>query len=124
MRGTYSRVTGRTKSGWAAGHRHGADYGAARYQPARYGGLLHLRPPVSQIVSLRPDGVVPETQGEPTVVEMLEDWLAMARRGEVTAIAIAGVKPNGRVTTSFNNPAQWYHHLVSGAATLMHRLVE
>jgi hypothetical protein len=79
---------------------------------------------MSEVVSLRADGVVPEVEGEPDVIVMLEEWLERARRGEVLAVAVAGVKPNGDVTTSFNNPSRWHHHLTSGAAVLLHRLVE
>ena len=77
---------------------------------------------MADVVPLRKDGVVPERDGEPTVLGMLEEWTERARRGDIVAIAIAGVRPNGAVTTSFDNPDRWHHHLVSGVATLMHRL--
>jgi hypothetical protein len=61
-------------------------------------------------VSVLP-GCAPPVTGEaiPEVVEALEWYLEKARRGEITAIALAAVLPNGtpvpQVSTSFKRAA-------------------
>lgn len=71
---------------------------------------------------MRPDGVVTAVDPEPTVIEALEDWLDMAKRGELVAVGLIGVKGNGTVDTAFSNPSTWFHHLVSGVGALAYRL--
>lgn len=61
--------------------------------------------------------------GSPEVVDKLLDLLTRARKGEVVALAVAVVNPNGTVSTGWeiaNGP--YYHHLASGALTLAIRL--
>lgn len=77
---------------------------------------------MAEVVALRGSAVSAAGQPEPVIVEMLEDWLARAKAGEVVALALVGVAPNSRVATNFVNPSIWLHHLTSGAATLAYRL--
>lgn len=73
------------------------------------------------VVSLRKDGVI-EGSSEPEIVETFERYAEQARAGEVTAIGIIVVRPNGVVATEYFNPSVWLHHLKSGTQTLGYRL--
>jgi hypothetical protein len=58
------------------------------------------------------------------VIRTLEEWLERARSGEICAVAIAGVKRGGSVSTEWKGASGgWYHHLVSAASVLQHRIV-
>jgi hypothetical protein len=61
--------------------------------------------------------------GNPEIVDKLLELLTRARKGEVVAIAMVVVSPNGTVSTGWeiaNGP--YYHHLSSGALTLAGRM--
>jgi len=59
------------------------------------------------------------------VVKMLEEWLERAKSGELVAIAIAGVKRSGVVSTEWRGTAGgWYHPLASAASILQHRILD
>lgn len=61
--------------------------------------------------------------GDPDIVNKLLDLLTRARKGEVVAIAMVVVCPNGTVSTGWetaNGP--YYHHVASGALTLAGRM--
>jgi len=73
------------------------------------------------VVSLRRDGVV-DGATEPEVIATFERYAEQAKAGEVVAVAIVAVRPNGKVSTDYFNPSVWLHHLKSGAATLAYRL--
>ena len=61
--------------------------------------------------------------GNPEIVDKLLDLLMRARRGEVVAIAMVAVTPNGTVTTGWEiADGPYYHHLASGALTLAGRM--
>lgn len=77
---------------------------------------------MAEVVALRGSAAVAQGQAEPDVVEVLEDYLERARRGELVAICLVGVNPVGNVVTSYRNPSNWMHHITSGAATLLYRL--
>jgi hypothetical protein len=62
-------------------------------------------------------------QGDPEVLEMLIDYLDRARRGELVALAVVSVSPDGIVATGWGGGGGgYYHEIVSGAATLLHRM--
>ena len=77
---------------------------------------------MADVVALRGSSAVAQGEPEPDIVEMLEDYLSRAKRGEIVAIGIVGVAPNCHVVTSYRNPSHWLHQLTSGAATLSYRL--
>lgn len=61
--------------------------------------------------------------GNPEIVGKLLELLSRARRGEVVAIAMVVVNPKGTVATGWElADGPWYHHLSSGANTLLLRL--
>ena len=60
---------------------------------------------------------------EPDVVAMLSLALQQAERGEIVAIAMVKVKPNGHVGHCWENPGGDGHLLVAGAAYLQHELL-
>ena len=76
---------------------------------------------MSVIVSLRKDGVV-DGFAEPEIIDTFERYAGQARSGEVAAVAVIIVRPNGVVVTDYYNPSVWLHHLKSGAQTLGYRL--
>jgi hypothetical protein len=76
---------------------------------------------MAEVVSLRMDGVI-DGGPEPEIIETLERYLKQARAGEVVAIGMVLVRPNGVVATDYFNPSVWLHHIKSGAATLGYRL--
>ncbi len=57
----------------------------------------------------------------PDAVEMLEDMLIHARNGEFSALALIGVRPNGRFTFVFTKPVDAYRLL--GAATRLQAMI-
>jgi hypothetical protein len=66
----------------------------------------------------------PDPQPNPALIEMLERWTERVRSGEIVACGIAGVKPNGSVSTEWAGAAGgWLHHLISGAAILKNRIL-
>lgn len=73
------------------------------------------------VVSLRKDGIV-DGSPDPEIAETFEKYAAQARSGEIVAMAVIVVRPNGVVATEYYNPSVWLHHLKSGAATLAYRL--
>ena len=56
---------------------------------------------MSKIIDLVPK----DTARIENVVECLEAWLAMAKAGEITAIAIAGMRADGGSTVGFTQDA-------------------
>lgn len=50
-----------------------------------------------------PSVLAPEPDKD--VVELLERWLDRARRGEIVAVAVAGVAPNRDITTEWHGGA-------------------
>jgi hypothetical protein len=62
-------------------------------------------------------------QGDPEVLEMLIDYLDRARRGELVALAVVSVNPDGTVATAWGGgEGAYYHYIASGAATLLYRI--
>jgi hypothetical protein len=58
-------------------------------------------------------------------VAQCEELLAWAKAGEIRAIAFSTVKKGGTVGTGWcYGEGRSYHHLLSGAATLAHRIIE
>ena len=79
-------------------------------------GVEHLH----KVVGLR-NRPVPEPNGaEPAIVEALEGVLAKAKRGEVMALALTVVEPNGDIGTLVRNPAGHRHVLVAAVTYLLH----
>lgn len=58
----------------------------------------------------------------PTVVALLEETLEMARKGEITAVAIATVQSDGCANGNWAHKADYYA-LLGSLARLQHRLV-
>lgn len=78
---------------------------------------------MSNVVRLGDGSAVdPEDAGghlfEPKVVELLEEALANAKRGEIAAVGIIMVSPTGRVSPWWANPGAHGHTLVAGCEYL------
>lgn len=56
-------------------------------------------------------------------IEMLEEYLAMAKRGEIEAVAIVGLKPEGYCTYVWSKTER-FTLMAGGIAVLQHRLIE
>ena len=55
---------------------------------------------------------------------MLEEWLAMARDGQVQAIGLIGVKPGGIVSTEWRGlEGGGLHELIAGISILNYRVL-
>ncbi len=77
------------------------------------------------------DNVVPlfyESDAIPTgephaeIVEILEEFLGMAKRGEITAVGLAVVHPNNTIGSGWRHTGNWAS-LTAAAGTLSHRLL-
>lgn len=55
------------------------------------------------------------------VIRMLEEYLAEAKRGELQAIGVAGVRPNGVTTYGFSG-SRVAHDLAAAALDLLHEI--
>ena len=60
---------------------------------------------------------------EQTVVDMLKEALAQAKRGELSAIALVKVCRNGAIDVGWEAPGSQGHNIVAGATYLMHNLI-
>lgn len=60
---------------------------------------------------------------EPLVVKALRMALDQAERGEVVAVGIVTVKPNGKVSHSWQCPSEHGHPLVAGCTYLTQDLI-
>lgn len=75
------------------------------------------------IVSLRNSEALALTgEAAPEIIQLLEDWLAMAKRGELTAIGLVGARPTHAFVTAFENTGVFGNDLVAGTTVLLHRL--
>jgi hypothetical protein len=55
---------------------------------------------------------------------MLEEWLRRARDGEIQAVGIAGVKPDGCISTEWSGLGSgWLHQMNSSISILQHRIL-
>lgn len=58
------------------------------------------------------------------VVRVLEEWLARAKDGSVQAVGIAGVKPDGGISTEWCGlTGGWLHQMNSAVSVLQHRIL-
>jgi hypothetical protein len=62
--------------------------------------------------------------GEPCkgVIEMLEEYLEEARRGEIVGLGLAAVQGNGDVVTDWAPGRAHRHFLVAGVNLLAHKI--
>lgn len=74
---------------------------------------------MSNVVGLR--GEIPLYTPVPEVIECLEELLARAKAGEVRAVALAYVLPEGITGTAWNSGAASRHELTSAIAQLEFR---
>lgn len=74
-----------------------------------------------KIVALRGDldGIVPGDAVNHSVVKILEKHLDQARRGEISGIAVALVRPNG-TTSTFWSSTEHGHAVLGAIAVLQH----
>jgi len=74
-----------------------------------------------KVVTLRkaPEGIVPGDAVNHSVVEILEKYLNQARRGEITGLAAAIVRPNHTVATFWSSTEQG-HAVLGAIAVLQH----
>jgi hypothetical protein len=55
-------------------------------------------------------------------VEIIEEYLAMAKRGELEAVAIVGLRPDGSCTYVWSSTER-FTVMAGGIAVLQHRLI-
>lgn len=79
---------------------------------------------MSEVVAIR-GATLPLVMGtaEPNVVDALKLALAQAESGEIVALAIVKVKPNGNVGFCWESPNIGGHSLIAGCSYLMHDLL-
>ena len=78
----------------------------------------------NKIVAIRGATLAQATgSAEPVVVRALRLALAQAERGEIVAVGIVTVKPNGKISHSWECPSEHGHPLVAGCAYLAHDLI-
>lgn len=68
------------------------------------------------------NGVVVPGQPNPAVVELLEEALAMANRGEIVSVGLVRLDAHGCANTSWAHQSQ-YFALMGAVQVLMHRLL-
>jgi len=61
---------------------------------------------------------------EPTVVEMLEELLDQARRGEIAGLAAAWVNSNGGTTTNWASGRAEAAHMLASVTRLWRQVVQ
>lgn len=68
---------------------------------------------------------VPQATGsaDPSVVEALREALDQALRGEIVAVGVISVRPNGRVGFGWQCPGTGGHALIAGCEYLKHDLL-
>jgi len=63
-------------------------------------------------------------QTDDGVIRTLEEWLKRAKDGEIQAVGIAGVKPDGCISTEWSGLSSgWLHQLNSALSILQHRVL-
>lgn len=72
-------------------------------------------------VAVFPGASTPHNVAEPGVVELLQDWLAQAQRGELKAVALAAVTGAGAARTNWHHIDQ-YPALVGAVSCLTFRM--
>ena len=76
-----------------------------------------------KILTLDREGIRPSVRVEPGVIEILEDLLDQARRGETIAGAIVLVRPNGTICSAISAPDGGRHHLVAACNYLKRDII-
>lgn len=80
---------------------------------------------MADIVPLRPlpKGISPESAVNQSVVDMLEKHLQEARRGEIASIAMAFIRPSGKVHTAWSSTDE-SHKMLGAIATLQYEYAD
>lgn len=73
-------------------------------------------------VHVLPGSPVPGYEPVPEVVEHLEELLAQAKRGEVRALAVVSVEPDGGVNSRSTTQGHFWK-LLGGLTVLQHRMI-
>lgn len=76
---------------------------------------------MAEIVALNGGSVPTGAEPDAEVVAFVEAALVRAKSGETVSIALVEVKAGNTVATGYVNQST-YHHLLSGASRLVHRL--
>ncbi len=77
----------------------------------------------AKVLSLSREAIRASVRVEPDVIEILEDFLDQARRGETIAGAIALVRPNGTICSAISAPHGGRHHLVAACNYLKQDII-
>lgn len=75
---------------------------------------------MKKVISI--NGGVIHGEPNPKVVALLEEVLEQARKGEITAVAIATLAPDGCADSNWAHQAE-YFSLIGAVARLQHRLL-
>jgi len=73
---------------------------------------------------LKPFGEYLALGADEGVIEVVEDLLAKARAGEIVAVAVAAIAPNGFCLTRANRGTRGMGELVGGVAALQQEIIE
>lgn len=76
---------------------------------------------MSNVKALRPEDMTPPDQAVPETVRLLENFLEMAKTGEIRSIGLVGVKANNHLSTAWHSEGQYYT-LVGGMGWFQHRM--
>jgi hypothetical protein len=76
-----------------------------------------------KILTLDREGIRPSVRVEPGVIEILEDLLDQARRGETIAGAIVLVRSNATICSAISAPHGGRHHLVAACDYLKQDII-
>lgn len=78
---------------------------------------------MSNVVGLNGRAPPAPSGAEPDVIAALEELLEDARAGNISAVGVVMVRPNGEIGTRTRNPGRFRHQLVAGAAYLMNDII-
>ena len=77
----------------------------------------------AKVLSLSCEAIRASVRVEPDVIEILEDFLDEARRGETIAGAIVLVRPNATICSAISAPHGGRHHLVAACNYLKQDII-
>jgi hypothetical protein len=77
----------------------------------------------AQVLSLSREAIRASVRVEPQLIEILQDLLDEARRGETIAGAIVLVRPNATICTAISAPHGGRHHLVAACDYLKQDII-
>lgn len=77
----------------------------------------------AKVLGLSREAIRTSVRVEPDVIEILEDFLDQARRGESIAGAIVLVRPNETICSAISAPHGGRHHLVAACNYLKRDII-